>query len=198
MINQDLANVPEEVQRRFRVFGGANNPNPKFIDAGLPVVPTFDIQGKQRERIMLLAQATTSVGLFTFQFIYVDDLLLWERFRQASYLEIQSISVTFTHGAGVNSWEFEAHTRYLSDEISPETTQVSLGQLVVPMVGTNHSTRYELLKYPKIIPINSQVYEDGNTVKGFTLTEIFGSAKREAGGSQTIQPAFTFIVDLVY
>lgn len=197
MYQDTLAKVPNEVQTRFEKFAGANSNNPKFVDANLPAVPVFEIQNTQTERIMLTASAS-SVGLFTFQFTYVNDLLLWARFRDASHIVVQSIGLHFAHGAGVNSWEFEAHLRYLSDEASPETVQVALGQLSVPFIGTNYSTRYEILRYPKVVPIRSEVYEDGNITKGFSLIEIFGSGKREAGGSQTISPTMTFIVDLIY
>lgn len=193
-----LAKLPAEVQRRFQKISGANAPSPVYVDSGIPVVPVLEVQRPVTETLMLTFDEGGLVAVSTFQFTYAADFDVWAKFREATRIVFKSVALQLTHSTGVSPWNIEVYLWYLSDDATPTIKDVILGQLSIPAIGTNYSTRYEILPFEKEVPYSVAEYENNtNVMENYNLSEIRGTIKRD-GGTQTINPEVTILVDLEF
>ena len=97
-MHSNLANLPSTVQDKFQKIAGANTNSPKYVDVGLPAIPTIDVLDSVTESLLLTYTGPTGNSSSP-NVLFNDDELL-EKINSANGFTVNNWGAIVTSASG--------------------------------------------------------------------------------------------------
>ena len=195
-----LAPTPPSLLTRLRKRSETNTGVPPAIDVAAPIVTTLDITEPFRQPIAFAQYASAAAVNQTFSWNLQFSPELFEELRSAASIEFQSASWGYG-GVGTAVYEAGWFARYQSEQFEVFANIASEYGITTLAGGTSNSN-FELLTYPKKLPIIVPLNWADNTGQGsgrdrMVLNQITMICLRQSGSGTVFSNPVAF-AELVF